>query len=69
LSYSFREPEEPAVCECKYDEVHDRMDREDCPFHFDLLDDASAMQALGNGMRPTVGTETGDARKRRAKTA
>lgn len=36
MSYSFRLPEEEPVCECKYDQVHDRMDREDCPFHCDL---------------------------------
>ena len=39
MSYSFREPEWPAVCECKYDEAHDEMDREDCPFHCDLMND------------------------------
>jgi hypothetical protein len=39
MSYSFRLPEEDPVCECKYDEAHDRMDREDCPFHYDLADD------------------------------
>ena len=36
MSYSFREPEWPAVCECKYDEARDEMDREDCPFHCHL---------------------------------
>ena len=30
MSYSFREPEWPTVCECKYDEARDEMDREDC---------------------------------------
>ena len=39
MSYSFREPEWPAVCECKYDEARDEMDREDCPFHCDPTDD------------------------------
>ena len=39
MSYSFQEPEWPAVCECKYDEARDEMDREDCAFHFDLVDD------------------------------
>jgi len=38
VSYSFREPEWPAVCECRYDEVRDEMDREDCPFHCDASD-------------------------------
>jgi len=35
MSYSFREPEWPAGCECRYDEARDEMDREDCPFHCD----------------------------------
>jgi hypothetical protein len=39
MSYGFRLPEEEPVCECKYDEAHDRMDREDCPFHYDMADD------------------------------
>jgi hypothetical protein len=41
VSYSLREPEWPAVCECKYDEARDEMDREDCPFHCNLVDDAA----------------------------
>jgi len=45
MSYSFREPEEPAICECKYDDIRDRMDREDCPFHCDLVDDAAETEA------------------------
>jgi hypothetical protein len=36
VSYSIQEPEWPSVCECKYDEVHDRMDREDCLLHSDI---------------------------------
>ena len=40
MSYSFREPEWPAVCECKYDEARDEMNREDCPFHYDLKDNS-----------------------------
>ena len=39
MSYSMQEPEWPPVCECKYDEVHDRMDREDCLLHCDMEDD------------------------------
>ena len=39
MSYSFRLPEEDPICECKYDAVHDRMDREDCPFHCEMADD------------------------------
>ena len=45
MSYSFVEPEWPAVCECKYDERRDEMDREDCPFHFDLVDDRADEEA------------------------
>jgi hypothetical protein len=41
VSYSFLEPEWPAVCECKYDEARDEMDREDCPFHCDLVENAT----------------------------
>ena len=48
MSYSFREPEWPAICECKYDEARDEMDREDCPFHCDL---SAAPQAVLNGVR------------------
>ncbi len=39
MSYNFREPEEPTVCECKYDEIHDRMDRDDCPYHGDRVEE------------------------------
>jgi hypothetical protein len=46
MSYSFRLPEDDLACECKYDEIHDRMDREDCPFHSDLVDDAEPASAL-----------------------
>jgi hypothetical protein len=38
VSYSLLEPEWPAVCECKYDEARDEMDREDCPFHCNQVD-------------------------------
>ncbi|MGD1094714.1 MAG: hypothetical protein ABSB35_22315 [Bryobacteraceae bacterium] len=38
MSWSLEEPEEPPICECKYDEARDEMDREDCPFHCDLAD-------------------------------
>jgi len=33
VSYSMQEPEWPPVCECKYDEAHDTVDREDCLLH------------------------------------
>jgi hypothetical protein len=55
MSYSFREPEEHEVCECKYDEIRDRMDRDDCPFHCDLVDDAPEMEVPGpERKRPAV---------------
>jgi hypothetical protein len=38
MSWSLEEPEEPPICECKYDEARDEMDREDCLFHCDLAD-------------------------------
>jgi hypothetical protein len=38
MSYSLWEPEWESVCECRYDEFRDRMEREDCPFHHDLTD-------------------------------
>jgi len=33
------EPEDPPICECRYDEARDEMDRDDCPFHGNLVDD------------------------------
>jgi hypothetical protein len=36
VSYSFHEPDWLDVCECKYDEARDEMDRDDCPFHSGL---------------------------------
>jgi hypothetical protein len=39
-----QEPEWPPVCECRYDEVHDRMDREDCCFHCDMEEEISEPQ-------------------------
>lgn len=39
-----QEPEWPVVCECKYDETHDRMDREDCCFHCEVDDELSLPQ-------------------------
>jgi hypothetical protein len=41
VSYSFREPDWPAFCECRYDEARDEMDREDCPFHCDIIYEAA----------------------------
>ena len=45
MSWSMIEPEEPPICECKYDEVRDEMDCEDCPFHCDLIDDVPQHEA------------------------
>jgi hypothetical protein len=42
MSYSFRLPEEDPICECKYDEVRDRMDRDDCHFHCEMVDESDA---------------------------
>jgi hypothetical protein len=39
MSFSMIEPDEPMDCECRYDEIRDRMDRDDCPFHCDLPED------------------------------
>jgi hypothetical protein len=39
MSWSMMEPEEPPICECKYDEARDEMDRGDCRFHYDLVDE------------------------------
>ncbi len=36
MSYSSKLPEEEPTCECRWDEAHQRMDRDDCHFHFDL---------------------------------
>ena len=69
MSYSFREPEEPASCECKYDEIRDRMDREDCPFHCELAEDAPEIEVLPvERKRPAV-ADAGESGERRAKTA
>jgi hypothetical protein len=59
VSYSFREPEWPAFCECKYDEVRDELDREDCPFHCDLVDNTGKdRMKIVKRKKPT---RTGDA--------
>ena len=52
MSYSMLEPEWPQVCECKYDEVRDRMDREDCPFHCDMVDDPEPAEVLPAERKP-----------------
>jgi hypothetical protein len=54
MSFSFRLPEEDPMCECKYDEVHDRMDREDCAVHCDMIEDAKPENALPAERKPPV---------------
>jgi len=54
VSYSFREPEEPVICECKYDGIKDRMDRDDCPIHASQVDDAHRL----TGQRKQAANET-----------
>ena len=39
MSYSFRLPEDEPSCECRWDEVKGRLDREDCHFHYELPDE------------------------------
>jgi hypothetical protein len=52
MSFSFRLPEEDPICECRYDEIRDRMDREDCPFHCDLVDDTELAGVQQAGRKP-----------------
>ena len=54
MSFSFRLPEEDPICECKYDEVHDRMDREDCAFHCNMVEDAKPANVLLVARKPPV---------------
>ena len=52
MSFSFRVPEEGPVCECKYDEAHDRMDRDDCHFHCNVADDSEPAEVLPAERKP-----------------
>jgi hypothetical protein len=54
VSYSFREPEWPTFCECKYDEARDEMDREDCPFHCDPPDNSAEEEARSAAPKKSV---------------
>ena len=54
MSFSFQPPEEDPVCECKYDEIHDRMDREDCAFHCDMAEDNRAAGLLETFRKPAA---------------
>jgi hypothetical protein len=58
MSFSFRLPEEDPICECKYDDVHDRMDREDCAFHCDIIEDAKPANALPAPRKPPLSIAT-----------
>jgi hypothetical protein len=42
VSYSMQEPEWPPFCECKYDEIRDIVDREDCLLHRDVENEISS---------------------------
>jgi len=55
MSFSFGLPEEPPICECFYDEVRDAMDRDDCPFHCDVIDTPDPVEfPATEGKRPAV---------------
>ena len=43
MSFSMLEPDDPPICECRYDGARDEMDRDDCPFHCDLPHAADAL--------------------------
>jgi hypothetical protein len=54
VSYRMEEPEWPLACECRYDKVLDRMDREDCSLHCDMEEDLSARLELPIVIKKTV---------------
>jgi hypothetical protein len=54
MSYSFRLPEEEPICECKYNEVHDRMDRDDCPFHCDMVENSEQESQAPTERKPPL---------------
>jgi hypothetical protein len=54
MSFSFRLPEDDPVCQCKYDEAHDRMDKEDCAFHCDMVEDSASTTVLPAERKPPV---------------
>jgi hypothetical protein len=56
MSWSMMEPEGPPICECKYDEARDEMDREDCPFHYDLVEDSFEQSHTVHRKAPTSTT-------------
>jgi hypothetical protein len=63
MSYSLREPEWPAVCECRYDESRDEMDREDCPFHCDPPNNAAGSRVLAATRKRAVRNAEPDAKE------
>ena len=58
MSYSFQEPEWPPVCECQYDEVHDRMDRGNCELHCDMEEEAPLPQEVQTATKKPPSTIT-----------
>ena len=54
MSWSMLEPDEPLVCECKYDEARDEMDCEDCPFHHDLDDQPDPVEECQEDRKPPL---------------
>ena len=54
MSFSMLEPEEEPICECRYDAARDVMDREDCPFHCDLVDDGGDAEVSVERKRPEM---------------
>jgi len=54
MSFCMLEPEEEPRCECRYDEARDVMDREDCPFHCDLIEETNFDEPQGLRKRPEV---------------
>lgn len=59
MSYNFRIPEEDPICECRWDEVRQRMDRDDCHFHCDLPDNLVELDSLGKESHPIEIDEMG----------
>jgi len=59
MSYCMLEPEWDPICECKYDPVLDKMDREDCLFHCDMEEHGPAVieDEPETGRRKPPGTE------------
>ncbi len=54
MSYRMEEREWPPVCDCRYDEVHDRMDRKDCCLHYDTEEEVSQPKLPTALKKPTA---------------